>query len=256
MTFINGYTAPGVPESSTMATDANAHGMHDDHNDTTDTTHSFMKPGVVPWRRCGRRVSRRLAVGLFAVVAATSLSACATAKAAMPAERPALIVPPPPPRVITPMPLPEVQPAPEPVGELPASTSKPPSRAPRPQSQAAKDAAKADSKVEPVADVPANPPVTAPAPAPTPQLRMPEGNDTAATARQARDTIERTRRVLNGIDPARLSSVLQKALTDAKAFTTQAEEALNAGNVVFGKELAEKAERLAKELQGRTPANL
>jgi len=195
-----------------------------------------------------RLITRDFVLAVCSVGVLVSASACATTKAAMPVERPALTVPPPPPRVITPMPLPEVQPAPEPA-ESPAATSKPASRPPRQQSQAAKDAAKTDPKPEPVPEVPVNPPVATPPP--TPQLRMPEGNDAAATARQARDTIERTRRVLNGIDPARLSSVLQKALTDAKAFTTQAEEALNAGNVVFAKELAEKAERLAKELQGR-----
>ena len=225
-----------------------ADGSHDDHNDTTDTT-LLMENVVVSSCRSGRCGSRRLAVSLIAVVAVVSLSACATTKAAMPVDRPALMVPPPPPRVITPMPLPEVQPAPEPL-ELPANTSKPPSRPPRPQNQASKDAGKTDPKIDPLPEAPANPPVATPPPV-TPQLRMPEGNDAAATARQARDTIERTRRVLKGIDPARLSSVLQKALTDAKAFTTQAEEALNAGNVVFAKELAEKAERLAKELQGR-----
>ena len=227
MTFINGDTAHEVYDPSTMA---------------TKTTKNVLRA-----LRDRSGMSRELAVAMLSVLALVSASACATTKAAMPVERPALIVPPPPPRVITPMPLPEVQPAPEPA-ESPAATSKPASRPPRQQSQAAKDTAKTDPKPEPVPEVPVNPPVATP---PPPQLRMPEGNDTAATARQARDTIERTRRVLNGIDPARLNSVLQKALTDAKAFTTQAEEALNAGNVVFAKELAEKAERLAKELQGR-----
>jgi outer membrane biosynthesis protein TonB len=193
-------------------------------------------------------MSRRLVLSVFAVLGFLSLTACATTKAATPVDRPALAVPPPPPRVITPQPLPEVQPAPEPL-ELPANTSKPQARPPRPQNQAAKEAAKTDPKVDPLPEAPA-PPVATPPPV-TPQLRMPEGSDAAATARQARDTIERTRRVLNGIDPARLSSDNQKVLTNAKAFTTQAEEALNAGNVVFAKELAEKAERLAKELQGR-----
>ena len=43
----------------------------------------------------------------------------------------------------------------------------------------------------------------------------------------------------------------KKAYNDAKLFATQAEEAINAANLVFAKELADKAERLAKELQGR-----
>jgi len=199
--------------------------------------------------RSDRRVNRRLAFTGLSLLSLAPLSACATAKAATAMERPALIVPPPPPRVITPMPLPEVQPGPELVGELPSNTNKP---APRPRPQPQRDSSKPEAaKVDPLPEAPASPPAATPPPVAPPQLRMPEGGDTAATARQARDTIERTRRIVNNIDPARLSSVLQKALTDAKAFTTQAEEALNAGNVVFAKELAEKAERLAKELQGR-----
>jgi hypothetical protein len=198
------------------------------------------------WSR--RRASVRLAVAGSAILAAVSLSACATTQAATPMERPALVVPPPPPRVITPAPLPEVQVVPEMIDEAPANVNKP---APRPRPQPTKDTAKPEAaKVDPQVEMPAAPPVATPPPV-TPQLRMPEGGDTGATARQARDTIERTRRMISNIDPARLSAVLQKALTDAKAFTTQAEEALNAGNVVFAKELAEKAERLAKELQGR-----
>ncbi|MEO5894668.1 MAG: hypothetical protein ABIS06_03095 [Vicinamibacterales bacterium] len=195
-----------------------------------------------------RRVSRRLTCGGLSALAVAVLSGCTAAKAATPVERPALIVPPPPPRTITPAPLPDVQPAPESIGETPGNTSKP---APRPRPQPQRDTVKPEApKVDPLPEAPTPPPVATPPPV-TPQLRMPEGGDAAATARQARDTIERTRRMVSNIDPARLSSVLQKALTDAKAFTTQAEEALNAGNVVFAKELAEKAERLAKELQGR-----
>ncbi|HKH72704.1 MAG TPA: hypothetical protein VKA59_15195 [Vicinamibacterales bacterium] len=231
--------------------------IHDEQYDTTLTTSAIQnshvttgeKQLVVSLCRCARRGSVSLAVGALALMSVVSSSACATAKAATPVERPALIVPPPPPRVITPAPLPEVQPAPEPL-ELPANTSKPPARPPRQQTQAAKDAAKGDAKVDPLPDAPATP-VATPPPVPPPQLRMSEGTDTAATARQARDTIERTRRALNAIDPARLSADNQKVLSNAKAFTTQAEEALNAGNVVFAKELAEKAERLAKELQVR-----
>ena len=195
-----------------------------------------------------RRLSGSLVVGTVALMSFVSVSACTAAKAATPVERPALIVPPPPPRTITPAPLPEVQPAPESMGETPANTNKP---APRPRPQTPRDTAKPEApKVDPLPEAAPPAPVATPPPV-TPQLRMPEGGDAAATARQARDTIERTRRMVSNIDPARLSSVLQKALTDAKAFTTQAEEALNAGNVVFAKELAEKAERLAKELQGR-----
>ena len=72
-----------------------------------------------------------------------------------------------------------------------------------------------------------------------------------ATATQIRDSIERTRRALEKIDYGTLSNLRKKAYDDAKLFTTQTEEALKASNLVFAKELADKAERLTKELQGR-----
>jgi outer membrane biosynthesis protein TonB len=180
--------------------------------------------------------------GLLVVLTALS-GACVTTRAATPADRPALVVPPPPPRVITPPPVAETTPQPEPVGELPTA-SKPPAR-PRPPQP--KEPVKPDPKPETPPDTAPIPPVTPPLA--QPQLRVPESGD--ASARQVRDIIERTRRMLLGIDYGPLSDVRKKAYDDAKIFAQQAEDALKLNNVVFAKELADKAERLAKELQGR-----
>ncbi|MBA3297187.1 MAG: hypothetical protein H0U19_09640 [Acidobacteria bacterium] len=183
---------------------------------------------------------------VLVILAAVGGTACTTGRAATPIERPALEVPPPPPRVIVPLPQPEA-PVPEPVGELPPSTSKPPRPRPSPpQREPAKPDPKPEAPPEPAPASPVVPPVA------PPQLRMPETGDAVAASRQVRDIVERTRRTLNTIDYGALSNVRKKAYDDAKQFAEQAEDALKAANVVFAKELADKAERLARELQGRT----
>jgi hypothetical protein len=175
-------------------------------------------------------------------------AACATTRAETPRERPALDVPVPPPRVILPMP-PEA-PLPEPVGELPGSSAPPPTR-PRPQQQRPADTnAKPDPKQEETAKPPDPNPPNAVAP-PVPQLRTPEVGNSAQVAAQVRDTIERTKKTLDNIDYRTLAPVRQKAYDAAKLFYTQAEEMLRNNNLLAAKELAEKAERLAKDLQGR-----
>jgi outer membrane biosynthesis protein TonB len=220
--------------------------MHDDLNDTT-TRHSslvFLNNGVVSsWRRV-RRVSRRLAVAVFVVAAS---AACVTTKAATPIEHPALEVPPPPPRVITPLPVPDL-PAQEVPAEDPNSKpSAPPKPKPQPQANAKPpDSKPPDAPVE--AAQPAQPP---PVPPPVPTLSTPPQGDANAVARQVRDSITRTRAALDKINYGPLSNDRKKAYDDAKLFATQAEEGLKANNLVFAKELADKAERLAKELQSR-----
>ena len=178
------------------------------------------------------------------LVAALTASACATTRAETPRERPALDVPMPPPRMIAPLP-PPAPPMPEPVGDLPGSSAPAPSR-PRPQ-RPPETTAKPEKTEEKPADP--NPPSTAAAP--VPQLRTPEVANAAQTAQQTRDTIERTKKTLENINYLTLAPVRQKAYDDSKLFYTQAEEALKNNNFLVAKELAEKAERLAKELQGR-----
>ncbi len=164
-------------------------------------------------------------------------------------ERPALDVPLPPPRVITPVPVAPGTPAVEPVGDLPGNATPPP---PRPR--APRDNSKPEQKPED--PKPVEPPPVPPTTPPVPQLRIPEAGDSAQVAAQIREIIDRTRRLLKGVTFASLSDPLKKAYQDANLFATQAEEALKASNVVFAKELADKAERLAKELQGRQSAGL
>ena len=179
---------------------------------------------------------------LLVGLAAIGGTGCATTRAETPRERPALDVPMPPPRVIMPLPTVPGPPAPEPVGDLPGNSTQTPSR-PRPQRPPE------TQKVEAKPEDP-KPPEATPPPSTVPQLRIP-ASDTGQTAAQIRDIIDRTRKTLRGIDYATLPNPRKKAHDDANMFATQADEALKTNNLVFAKELADKAERLAKELVNR-----
>jgi hypothetical protein len=173
--------------------------------------------------------------------------ACTTARAAKPVERPALEVPPPPPRVIAPLPLPNL-PQVDLVPELPTNNnatsprSKAKSERPEPQ--------KPDPKPDtpPVAEAP--PPSTPAQPA-SPVLRMPEGADNTQLQNQVKTQIATTRAILEKTDYGPLKPPLKNAYDQARNFVVEAEAALKSGNLVYAKEVAEKAERLAKELQNR-----
>jgi hypothetical protein len=183
---------------------------------------------------------------LIAVVALGASSACASAQAKSPADRPNLEVPPVPPRVIEAKPVESVPP--EHVEELPAVAPLPP----RPRAQPApREAAKAEPKPpEPTTtDQPSA--SVAPVAPPVPQLRTPGTVDDAEATRQVHDVIERAKRALGSIDYGRLSTERRKQYDSAKLMVTQAEDALKGSNFDFARNLAEKADRLAKELQSR-----
>ena len=188
---------------------------------------------------------------LLIALVASGGAACTTTRAATPVERPALDVPPPPPRVIVPVPPPDAPPILEPVDNLPTVTGDRSPTKPRPQREKPDPSKPADPKAEP--------PIEAPVPQlpqqPSPQLRLETPNGAQQNA-QIRDTINRAKAILEKIDRNSLTSEpRRKAYDDAKMFAEQAEDALKTNNFVFAKELAEKAERFAKELQGRsTPA--
>ena len=184
----------------------------------------------------------RRALLLISILAGAALSAtaCATTHAKSPVERPPLEIPPPPPRVIAPAP--PVPPTPEPVGDLPATPSNPRPRTPR-------DASKPDAKppeTPPVEAQPATPPPPAVAP-----LRTPTSADSTEAARRVAEVIDRANKTLSNVDYRRLNTEQRTQYDNAKRFITQAEQAVRAKNFEFAYGLAEKAEKLAKELPGR-----
>ena len=195
-------------------------------------------------------MSKIARASLLVVLSTVAASACVTTRAQTPEDRPALEVPAPPERVIPQVPAPEPALLPvEPLDELiitkpssPTRSNKPPAKPP--------EGPKPDTNKPDVTPAPPTDPAPAPAPV-TPQLKLPENGDAGVLSRQIRDSVERTRRVLGQTERAKLTALRQKAFDDATGFVKQAEDALNAKNLVFAKEVAEKAERLAKELQNR-----
>jgi hypothetical protein len=181
---------------------------------------------------------------LLPVILLVPALACASAQAKSPAERPTLEVPPVPSRLV--VTVPEVAP-PDPVDPLPAT---PPPR-PGPKPPARETAAKPDPKPEPP---PAEPPLAA-APAPTvptlPQLRTPGTPDGAEASRLVRDVVDRTRKTLGSIDYQRLTAARRAEYDNATLSIKDSESALKSGRFDIALNLAEKAERIAKELQKR-----
>jgi hypothetical protein len=177
-----------------------------------------------------------------------------TTRAQTPVERPALEVPPAPPRVIEPAPVPEVV-QPEPVGELPPPpvTPTPPANRTSRGSTTPRETQKPDPKPDPAAAPvePVPPPTPPPATQPAPLLRTPATANAAAAEQQIRDTIQRAQGILNGINYQGLSGVRQKEYQNVKDFLTQADAALKESNLDLAKGLASTAEKLARELQGR-----
>jgi hypothetical protein len=170
-------------------------------------------------------------------------AACTTTRAATPVDRPTLEVPPPPPRVVTP--LPTSPPQLEPVQEL--GPGLPTVAKPRPQRDTSNQ--KPDPKPEEPKPV-EPPPVAPPAQPAVPQLRLPESSG-GPQASQIQEVIGRARAILNTVPYGPLSAAAKKAYNESKNFADQATAELKNNNLAIAKEFADKAERLAKELQGR-----
>jgi len=188
----------------------------------------------------------------FLLAAGLLASACATTHAAAPVEKPALEVPPVPPRIVEAAPAPDLGSF-EPVPDLPAERPIPPS-SPKPRPQAARDASRDTQKPEVKPPDPGPAPVD-PAPAPPPaaaaMIRTPATADAAASERQIRDIIVKTTTGLGNVNFQTLNGDRKKAYNDAKAFLDRAEAAIKTSNFELARELAGKAEKLASELQGR-----
>lgn len=182
-----------------------------------------------------------LVLPLIAVVAAGCASAQAKGKTE---DRPALMVPPPPSRIV------EAAEVVEPVPDLPSTpsaTSTPAaSRSSRPApAKPPTTTSEPRPEAKPGAEAP---PVDPPPPAPPAPVR-PVADPNAAKA--VRTTIDTARGILNGLNYGNLSNVRKKAHNDAKLLLQQAEDALKEGNLAFAQGVANKAETLAKELAGR-----
>jgi outer membrane biosynthesis protein TonB len=163
-----------------------------------------------------------------------------------PVERPALEVPPPPPRIVEPAPAPE--PPPEPVPDLPPPSAAPPKPRPQPRPPTTEPKPEPPKPEPPPPDTTAAPPA---APPQVPQLRTPQTADGAEAEKNVRATIDRAKSTLGSVNYNGLSNERKKVYNDAKSFIQQAEDASRQGNFVLAQASATKAEVLAKEISGR-----
>jgi hypothetical protein len=84
-----------------------------------------------------------------------------------------------------------------------------------------------------------------------PPLRTPGSAEPAEALRQVRDVIGRARKTLQSIDYQHLTPDRRAQYDSARLMITQSEEELKTSNFEFARNLADKAERIAKELQAR-----
>jgi len=180
----------------------------------------------------------RLAVGALIAGAA---SACATAQARTDAAGAPLEIPDPPPRLVAlpAEPIASDEPAPQIAEESkPARPPATPAAAPEPPTRAT---AKPGPPDKPASS-------TAPASdAPRPGLRP--GGSEALTVQAVRESLDRTRRQVESLQPDKLNAADRAQFDTARRFLDLAAPALNAGNAVFAQYLVEKAETLLRPLK-------
>jgi hypothetical protein len=176
------------------------------------------------------------------------VSACSAAAARQPIERPALEVPPVPPRLIEPLPPPPEKPAPaEPASEPTPSLTAPPRKAATQPRETAKPEPKPE--ILPPVDQPATPAPAAPS---VPPLRTPNtAPDNAEAARQVREAFDRAKRSLDSVDYRPLSREQQELYNQAKLFLQQSEDKLKTNDFELARNYADRAEQIAKQLQKR-----
>ena len=180
---------------------------------------------------------RQFAYGLLVVATAAAAASCTKVQAKTEPERPALLVPEGPPRIVH-APAPE-EIEPERPAEIVPETVTPPPRSSRPGTRS-------PSPPKPEREDPAaKPPDVKPAdPAPP---RPPSQAD-RALEQKIRDRVNEARKTLAGVNSAQLSANERGQLENARRFLDQAIDALSTGNLTLGDFLAEKGETLARGL--------
>jgi hypothetical protein len=188
---------------------------------------------------------------LFLLALLVPAAACASARAQTPpVEHPPMAVPPVPPRVIETTPVAEPQPL-EPVAEIPTTTPANPARSRPPQRDPARGTG-TDPKVEAKPpDTPTDPANQPPVTQPVPPLRTQGSAEAPEMARRIRETLDRATRMLDSIDTRTLSTERKVNYNTARDFIKQAVDAMTQDKLVFAKNLADRAEQVAKELGGR-----
>jgi hypothetical protein len=188
------------------------------------------------------------ALSVVAFLALSSIG-CARAHAKTVPQQPdaALDVPAPPDRDIKPA---EVEAPPPPQPPEPAPES-PRAQPPRPRPAPAREQPRpAEPKPEPASTEPAKPAEEAPKPPPS-TLQTTPATAEGELERGVRATLTRAQNELNRIDYRVLNADAKLQYDTAKRFVRQADDAVKAKNLVFAKNLADKAATIADQLAGR-----
>lgn len=169
---------------------------------------------------------------VFLIALLTLASACATARANGPVEMVPLEVPPVPPRVIVPD-IEEVALSSEagdaarPAAPRPDASAKPPEKPADPPKPGTQDPPKVEE---------------------APRVRTPQMANDEQADRTVRAIMGRAQGLLSGVDYRLLSAAARQQYDTARRFITQADNALKIRNYVFARNLADKAETLARQL--------
>jgi hypothetical protein len=166
-------------------------------------------------------------------------SGCARARANTVPSLPPLDVPKPPPRVLIPVDVVAEGPDPEPVPEEPLELpAPPPPRRATPPAPAAQPVKPAEEPPKPAA-------------APTTALQTTPPAEQDEAERTIRSTMTRASGDLNKVDYRLLNAGARTQYDTAKRFIEQADDAIRLKNLLFAKNLADKAAVLAAELLGQ-----
>ncbi len=166
---------------------------------------------------------------LFALL--TLGTACATTQASAPIVLEPLEVPPVPARVI----VPEIEEAAPSIEDTAAS---------RPPATRPVDPARPAAPAEPKPGETAAPPRTDE----VPRVRTPQTANDEQADRQVRTVMSRAQAALQNVDYRTLSAAARQQYDTAKRFIAQADSALTIRNYVFARNLADKADTLARQL--------
>jgi hypothetical protein len=191
--------------------------------------------------------SARCILGVIAAGSLVAASGCARAHAKVSPDLPPLEVPAAPPRDIEPADMDAPQPVPLP-GE---PERRAPRTRPQPRPEPARPEATRPEPVKPELPTaePAKPAEEAPR-APSPLQIAPAGNETEME-RAIRTTMTRATNDLSRIDYRSLNVEARRQYDTAKNFVRQAEHALQDHNLMFARDLADKAAALAVQLAGK-----
>lgn len=200
----------------------------------------------------GRRSRHRLhpAFCISALLLVIAAAGCSRLHAKSTPDEPPLAVPTAPPRDVEPTDAEAPPPLPmpkEPARRAPATRPTPPPPSPKPEAPKTE----APKPEPPKPDTPEPPkPEEAPKSPPTTLQTTPSGAE-GELERSIRASLTRATGDLNHIDYRALNADARTQYDTAKRFVHQAEDAIRAKNLVFAKNLADKAAALAAQLAGK-----